>query len=361
MQMLPIRDHQLFRGSFNILVSKLIFQVPHRTTMTALPIVDLKNFFTADLLAARLMEVGKEPGFFYLIGHEVSETLIERMFRASKEFFENVSDYQRQRYSAKSGEPGFSGFRKEKLSGLGRGDLKESFHFNSFSASHAPDLPPVLEEHRRMIRQFSDDCERVGKALLEGFAAGLDLPGDFLARHHTGVQNRFRMLHYPKVALDPTTGLNVYEHIRCGTHSDYGTLTLLFQEPMDKGGLQVFTDGIWKSVPAIPSAIVVNIGDALEFWTAGRLRSTVHRVKFPRPEGENESRYSIPFFITADDETVLAPLSSAAVEVDEMRILFERVAKEKGYTSLEPVTAREHRMMREEVFGGSAGKAVVLT
>ena len=55
--------------------------------------------------------------------------------------------------------------------------------------------------------------------------------------------------------------------------------------------------------PIIPSTIekmapplVVNIGDLLSYWTAGLLKSTIHRVKFPAKAQElGQDRYSIVF------------------------------------------------------------------
>lgn len=61
----------------------------------------------------------------------------------------------------------------------------------------------------------------------------------------------------------------------------------------------------------------MNIGDLMERWSNGRWRSTVHRVVAPPvdeeklKEGREEvlkARYSIPFFATADPETVIEAL-----------------------------------------------------
>jgi hypothetical protein len=76
-----------------------------------------------------------------------------------------------------------------------------------------------------------------------------------------------------------------------GAHKDPGVLTLLMIEP-GKVGLQIETAGGWVDAPAVPGALVVNIGDLLEYATDGYLKATVHRVVSPPP---GETRLSIPF------------------------------------------------------------------
>ena len=47
---------------------------------------------------------------------------------------------------------------------------------------------------------------------------------------------------------------------------------------------------------------MVNIGDMLEAWTNGRLRSTPHRVLNLSPE-----RFSMPYFVSANYDTLIEP------------------------------------------------------
>ncbi|CAN4078048.1 unnamed protein product [Withania somnifera] len=62
-----------------------------------------------------------------------------------------------------------------------------------------------------------------------------------------------------------------------GIHSDPQTLTILYQDLV--GGLQILKDEKqWIGVRPLPNSFVINIGDTLEAWTNGRLKSVVHRV-----------------------------------------------------------------------------------
>ena len=50
---------------------------------------------------------------------------------------------------------------------------------------------------------------------------------------------------------------------RCGEHSDYGSLTFLFQD--DLGGLEVRDKhGSWVRAKPVKDSMLVNVGDLLE-------------------------------------------------------------------------------------------------
>lgn len=115
--------------------------------------------------------------------------------------------------------------------------------------------------------------------------------------------------------------------MRAGLHTDYGSITLLFQD--GRGGLQVkvpdgIEDGIedgggrFVDVHPVEGTVVVNSGDLLRRWSCGLVRSTLHRVVEPplaggegggdaeggkgRGGGEDgyPARYSIAYFCNPD-------------------------------------------------------------
>lgn len=91
-----------------------------------------------------------------------------------------------------------------------------------------------------------------------------------------------------------------------------------------------------------PLPILVNIGDLLEDWTGGLLKSTVHRVVFPRDAAAaRQDRYSIAYFCH--------PLDDAALEAVPSALVREHAAK-TGKTTRRVdgrvLTARDHLMER---------------
>ncbi|MEL6366996.1 MAG: 2OG-Fe(II) oxygenase family protein [Pseudomonadota bacterium] len=110
-----------------------------------------------------------------------------------------------------------------------------------------------------------------------------------------------RLLHYPSIDDAPETG-----QLGAGAHTDFGLLTLLFQNEI--GGLEVQTDdGEWQCVGASTTDVVINSGDLPEVWNNGRYRSTPHRVQ---PISKSTDRQSIAMFVDPDSATKVAVLPS---------------------------------------------------
>lgn len=198
---------------------------------------------------------------------------------------------------------------------IAEADVKESFYV-SLSVLAAPPssecspqtLPPTLlarRENHLALTGLLQHCRHVCEALLDAFERALQLEeGLFKERHLGGEDDRMRLIRYPAqhpiASPSPTNGPGEQQTrsgIRAGAHSDYGSLTLLAQS--DVGGLQVrdqiskMGEEQWLDVPPREGALVVNIGDCLEFWSRGLLPSTVHRVVEPRVDAERAARYSM--------------------------------------------------------------------
>ena len=54
---------------------------------------------------------------------------------------------------------------------------------------------------------------------------------------------------------------------------------------------EAMQSGLWVPCDPVPGAITVNIGDALQYWSDGRLKSTFHRVRMPRNDEYQVSPY----------------------------------------------------------------------
>jgi isopenicillin N synthase-like dioxygenase len=68
---------------------------------------------------------------------------------------------------------------------------------------------------------------------------------------------------------------------------------------------------VWRPVPAIPGAFIVNIGDLMARWTNDRWVSTVHRVVNPPADAKGSvRRQSLAFFHQPNWEAEVACLPS---------------------------------------------------
>ncbi|AEY92679.1 oxidoreductase, 2OG-Fe(II) oxygenase family [Streptomyces hygroscopicus subsp. jinggangensis 5008] len=145
----------------------------------------------------------------------------------------------------------------------------------------------------------------------------------------------------------PLSGPPLPGQLRKGAHTDWGTLTILYRD--GAGGLEVEQKRRgWREVPFTQGGFVVNIGDLMAFWTAGRWVSTLHRVRNPA-EGRTGARISIPFFhMPRHDAPVepLFPFSDAATETRFRTATTpgewyrERLAAMVGRTTYRAVPAR---------------------
>lgn len=177
-------------------------------------------------------------------------------------------------------------------------DGKEGYYFG---ADHGPDHPRVVEgvplhganrylpeddTLRSAVDAWMAEATAVGQRVLEAMAVGLGLAPSWFAEHLTADPTvLFRIFRYPPPGEVPDAGWGVAEH------TDYGLLTILATDGTP--GLQVRTPDGWADVPDVSGGLVVNLGDMLERLTAGRYRSTPHRV-VPPTGGD---RLSFPLFL----------------------------------------------------------------
>ncbi|KAI0828140.1 hypothetical protein BC628DRAFT_1364208 [Trametes gibbosa] len=104
-------------------------------------------------------------------------------------------------------------------------------------------------------------------------------------------------------------------------HTDFGSLSFLHNR---LGGLQ-----------PIPGHAICNIGDALNMFSGGILRSNIHRVIPPPKEQAQHERWSVVFFTRPNDNVELHDLSQ------ESALIAEAVAKAPMGKYRPGVTAKE--------------------
>lgn len=175
------------------------------------------------------------------------------------------------------------------------------------------------DHFRDAMNQFYLDCVSSAAKVQQVFSMILGVPQDFFVKYHSGENISLRLLHYPPIDEQSVEA----GQLGAGAHTDYGLITLLFQDNI--GGLQVYDNGAWIDADPVEGAIVVNTGDLMERWTNGRFKSTLHRVL---PRLGNVPRSSIAVFVDPDSSTPVEVLPSCIDEDHPARF--------------EPITAGEH-------------------
>jgi isopenicillin N synthase-like dioxygenase len=165
---------------------------------------------------------------------------------------------------------------------------------------------------RAAVAAYYRAMERVAGQLMRSLARSLGLRADYFDDSFRHGLSTLRLIRYPprdaaELAAVTDPGIWVAadagrRHLAGAPHTDSGFVTLLAQDGV--AGLQARSpDGSWIDVPPLEGTLVVNFGQVLEQWSAGRIRATEHRVL-----GAGIERYSIPFFYEARAEATIAPL-----------------------------------------------------
>lgn len=341
------------------------------TESTPIPIISLysDDGKATAALGPQILEAVVQTGFFYLSNHGITQDEIDTLFRSSAKFFLTESPDEQHKCQDRTNNTGYTPMKQESLdpNSTSDGDLKESFYLAGLARAqggsaqieekHRPPLqrlPPTLASHKAELGEFIEKCKSICDKVLSGFAKAIDLPPRYFCDSHHGQHDRLRIIHYPPTSV-PSTTTRGEGSIRAGSHSDYGSCTLLFQK--DVGGLQVQSDSTtgsstWIDIPPQQGCIVVNVGDAMEFWSGGLFRSTQHRVVLPRSESESGSRFSVAYFCQPDEDAKLVPL-----EIDDKvrgkctgKVIseeeFKRRCKAKGVADVGELTGGQHLRAR---------------
>ncbi|CAF2986531.1 unnamed protein product [Rotaria socialis] len=311
-------------------------------SFSSLPIIDLKA--DESTIVDSILNACSTTGFFYIRNHDLFNAQ-QHMFELSKEFFQLPSDIK-ENYTIRTDNHGFIRRGKENLDSANRKLIDEKEAFNIAQAVSRDRLPALFAESNNyeFITKFYRDCYDLCMKLLVYIAKGFDIDLDyFTSKHKLEIEphNIIRLLHYPPVTERSD------ESIRAGAHSDYGSLTLLFQHE-HKSGLEVLdrSTNSWHPVEPFDDMIVVNFGDAFEYWSKGFIKSIVHRVVMPVVDSTKDNeRYSIAFFCGPNDSTLLTPIPSKLI-LDRQ---FEKDEHAKHALDLDNehvLTAGEHLAMR---------------
>ena len=271
--------------------------------MSGIPQVDFGSFLSGDAAARRrvageIRAACSEFGFLNVANLPLPEGLLERVSAKAREFFALPGEVKeaigRSELDVISG---YVGVAVEHLDTQQPGDLKESFSLNQASLELLDRWHIPVAGFRETVLDLHDAGARACASLLQAMALSLDAPEDFFVDKHAPHAGTVRFFHYPPVEHQPGAG-----QLRAGSHTDYGTVTLVFQDGVE--GLEAFVDGRWLTVPVVPGTVTVNVADLLSRWTNGIYRSPKHRVALPGADLK-QSRYSTVFFYNPNSQVTV--------------------------------------------------------
>jgi len=284
--------------------------------MNSLPIIDISPLYNADeaghlAVAEAIDRACREWGFFYIKGHPISAERIATLTDHAQRFFALPAEEKLKIDITKSGHHrGYGAVATEQLDPSQPCDLKETFDMGFHMPADHPEVlagkplrgpnrhPAQLEGWTELMEGHYRDMQDLACTLLRAIALALGIERDFFDKRFVEPISVFRMIHYP-----PRQTATSADQQGAGAHTDYGCVTLLYQD--QAGGLQVQNvKGEWIDAPPIEGTYVVNIGDMMARWSNDRYKSTPHRVVSPL----GVDRYSMPFFAEPHPDTEIACL-----------------------------------------------------
>lgn len=261
------------------------------------------------MTAKAILDGFQTAGFIYLKGLPFASDYRQHIFNTSAKYFRLPLETKLGHcWTTAAANRGYSAPGREKLKEneenpdmeklrAANPDLKESLEIGREGEEGHPNHWPVEEGElagfKATMLKFHDQCKQLHTEVMRAIAIGVGLDEHFFDGFTDAGDNTLRLLHYPEVRKDLFT-INPGQ-VRAGAHSDYGSLTLLFQDM--RGGLQVRSPkGSFVDATPIEDTIVVNAGDLLARWSNDTIKSTIHRVVEPPSSGEGDvypARYSI--------------------------------------------------------------------
>ncbi|KAL1632646.1 hypothetical protein SLS58_011353, partial [Diplodia intermedia] len=179
-------------------------------------------------------------------------------------------------------------------------DHKESYETGNETDARQPNIwlpDAALPGFRAFLQAFFGDCEGIIHVLLRALAVALGMEGEregALSEAHSASAFQLRLLHYPPIPLRALTGgaavagggvggggepageeegreggrlggekqRSPPSASRIGAHSDFGSLTILFQDAV--GGLEVedpHRPGVFRPAPPVDGTLLVNCAE----------------------------------------------------------------------------------------------------
>ncbi|KAJ0967165.1 hypothetical protein J5N97_024082 [Dioscorea zingiberensis] len=258
-----------------------------------LPILDISQKLSPSSLSS-LSQACRDWGFFHITNHGISKDLYDTLCSLSNHVFNLPLDTKLMLGPSSPintytplfiASPFFESLR---VSGPDYYSSAKSSSDVLFSTIAGTQFCNVMQEYGNRMMELS---KRIIAVLLE--CLGDELEMKYYETEFSGCHGYLRINTYSAPdSMGETEGL--------GMHTDMSCITVLYQD--ETGGLQVRSkEGEWMDIAPAEGTLVVNIGDLLQAWSNGRMRSSAHRVLLKK----NVRRMSLAFFWCFEDEKVI--------------------------------------------------------
>ncbi|KAG2689165.1 hypothetical protein I3760_09G127600 [Carya illinoinensis] len=283
-----------------------------------IPVIDLQTIlsnsddFSTHSELDKLHLASQEWGFFQLINHGVSSSLLESVKSGIQEFFELPME-EKKKYWQQGGD--IEGFGQAfVISEEQKLDWADLFYMVTLPTHLRkpylfPKLPLPLRDN---LEAYSAELKALAVKILDLMAKALRMEARDMRELFEEGWQAMRMNYYPPCP-QPELAIGLTPH------SDPVGLTILLQIN-EMEGLQIRKKGMWIPVKPLPNAFIVNIGDILEIVTNGTYRSIEHRAMV----NSEKERLSIATFYGPKLDGDMGPAPSL-ISPEKSPALFKRI------------------------------------
>lgn len=214
-----------------------------------IPLVDFSAFVSGDEETKRdtakaILSGFQSAGFIYLRNHGIDKATVQRTFAESARFFKRPQGQKdRLAWTTPEANRGYAAIGREKVTDYADEDdvdrlraeegedLKETMDIGREGDGHENHWPDGVdgegEPFRRQMLDFFERCQGVHAEIMRAIAVGLGIDRTWFDGFCDAGDNTLRLLHYPEVSAEVFRKNRL--QVRAGAHTDYGSITLLFQ------------------------------------------------------------------------------------------------------------------------------------
>ncbi|KAI3859013.1 hypothetical protein MKX03_011102 [Papaver bracteatum] len=250
-----------------------------------IPVINIGSLLSGEQTLAdneldKLHSACKDWGFFQVVDHGVSLSIIEKIKLETHNLFELPLEEKEKLWQKPGDHEGF-------------GQLF------------------VISDEQKLDWYYALGLEKLTMTILEQMAKALKMDSNEMRELFRGCYQTMRLNYYPPCP-------KAEQVVGFSPHSDADALTIVLQLN-ETEGLQIRKDGKWIPVKPIHNAFVVNIGDIIEIVSNGIYRSIEHRAVV----NSTKARLSVAAFHSTNLDAEIGPAHSL-INLPHKPALFRR-------------------------------------